>query len=290
MKRKRNTSPVKKTAEEKLSKHEDIAQKIMAEYFREEIMPALKIEGKAVASLATEEVGADLHKGYQDFNFLMEDDSIKHFEFQSTNEGLIGLKRFRMYESVISYRQRREVTTYVMFSGKIKRPMTEFKEGINTYKVVPIILSDKDADQVIGELKRKVEAEESLTKADLLPLCLSPLMGGKMPQKDRIMAAYDITRKAMGVTQDVIQKVEAVIYIMADKFLDAKEMKQLKEELKMTKLGQMLYEDGRSEGRREHLIMQVKKKLAKGKVLEVIAEELEADIEMVRAVVKELCG
>ena len=115
-------------------------------------------------------------------------------------------------------------------------------------------------------------------------------MGGKMPQKDRIMAAYDITRKAMGVTQDVIQKVEAVIYIMADKFLDAKEMKQLKEELKMTKLGKMLYEDGRSEGRREHLIMQVKKKLAKGKVLEVIAEELEADIEMVRAVVKELCG
>ena len=51
MKRKRNTSsPVKKTAAEKLSKHEDIAQKIMAEYFREEIMPALKIEGKAVAS------------------------------------------------------------------------------------------------------------------------------------------------------------------------------------------------------------------------------------------------
>ena len=69
----------------------------------------------------------------------MEDNSIKHFEFQSTNEGLIGLKRFRMYESVISYQQGREVIIYVMFSGNIKRPMTEFREEINTYKVIPII-------------------------------------------------------------------------------------------------------------------------------------------------------
>ena len=179
-----------------------------------------------------------------------------------------------------------------MFSGNIKRPMTEFKEGINTYKVVPIILSDKDADQVIGELKRKVEEEEPLTKADLLPLCLSPLMGGKMPQRERIMAAYDITRKAMGVTQDVIQKVEAVIYIMADKFLDAKEMKQLKEELKMTRLGQMLYEDGKIEGkiegRQEELIFLIRKKLEKGKTLNVIADEVESDLETVAVIIKEM--
>lgn len=170
-----------------------------------------------------------------------------------------------------------------MFSGNIKRPMTEFREGINTYKVVPIILSDRDAGQIFGELKRKVEAEESLTKADLLPLCLSPLMGGKIPQRERIMAAYDITRKAMGVTQDVIQKVEAVIYIMADKFLDAKEMKQLKEELKMTKLGQMLYEDGRCEGRLEGgmqmLIMLVKKGILKLKDAAELVNMSEADFE-----------
>ena len=85
MKRRNTSVPGREPAAEKLSKHEDIAQKIMAEYFREEIMPALKIEGKAVASLATEGVGANLQKGFQDFNFLMEDDSIKHFEFQSTN-------------------------------------------------------------------------------------------------------------------------------------------------------------------------------------------------------------
>ena len=35
---------------------------------------------------------------------------------------------------------------------------------------------------------------------------------------------------------------------MADKFLDSVEMEQLKEEIKMTRLGQMLYDDGRAIG------------------------------------------
>lgn len=55
----------------------------------------------------------------------------------------------------------------------------------------------------------------------------------------------------IGVDAEVIRKVEAVVYIMADKFLDSAEMEQLKEEIKMTRLGKMLYDDGRAEGRTE---------------------------------------
>lgn len=49
----------------------------------------------------------------------------------------------------------------------------------------------------------------------------------------------------------MIRKVEAMIYVMADKFLDSIEMEQLKEEIKMTRLGKMLYDDGRQVGREE---------------------------------------
>ena len=275
---------------EKISKHEDVALKATAEFFINEIMPALEIEGKVVASLATEGIVLNLKKGFQDFNFLMADDTIKHFEFQSTNEGLIGLKRFRMYEAVISYQNQRAVTTYVLFSGNIKRPMTEFKEGINTYKVVPIILRDKDADEILIRLRQKVDAGEPVNKADLLPLCLSPLMGGKMTHKERIMAAYDITRRATGVGVDVVQNVEAVLYIMADKFLESSEMKKLREEIKMTRLGQMLYNDWKEEGERLHLLMLVRKKLEKGKTLEVIADEVESDVETIEVLIEEMSG
>lgn len=219
-------------------------------------------------------------------------ETIKHFEFQSTNEGLIGLKRFRMYEAVISYQNQRAVTTYVLFFGNIKRPMTEFKEGLNTYKVEPIILSNEDSDKIMHNLQVKIDAGEPVTKADLLPLCLSPLMGGKMTHKERIMAAYDITRRATGVGMDVIQNVEAVLYIMADKFLESKEMERLKEEIKMTRLGQMLFYDGvaegRAEGERSLLILQVQRKLDKGKTLEIIADEVEKDVETIAVLIEEI--
>lgn len=36
----------------------------------------------------------------QDFNLIREDGSWIHFEFQSTDEGVNGLKRFRTYEAL----------------------------------------------------------------------------------------------------------------------------------------------------------------------------------------------
>ena len=139
-----------------ISKHEDVALKVTAQFFKDELMPMLNIEGNVVSVLPTEEIHLELKKGFEDFNYLMEDNTIKHFEFQSTNEGIAGLKRFRVYEAQLSLRHNKAVTTYVLFSGVIKNPMTEYTEGVNTYRIVPIIMQNKNADIVIAELKQKV--------------------------------------------------------------------------------------------------------------------------------------
>ena len=274
--KKKQTAPI--------SQHEDAALKVTAQYFCEEIMPALNIEGTVVSILPTEEIHLELRKGFEDFNYLMADDSIKHFEFQSTNEGIIGLKRFRTYEAQMSYKYKKPVTTYVLFSGNIKNPMTCFTEGINTYRVVPIIMQDRNADMVIENLKRKQERGESVTKVDLLLLILCPLMDGMMSQKERVIAAYNITRNAVEVDAEIIRKVEAVIYIMADKFLDTNEMEQLKEEIKMTRLGKMLYNDGAKTKLKEI----VAKKIAKGYSSAEIAEILEENIRVIDEIIEEL--
>ena len=60
--------------------------------------------------------------------------------FRVKMKGLAGLKRFRTYEALTSYQHKVPITTYVLFSGNIKNPMTSFSEGINTYKVAPIIM------------------------------------------------------------------------------------------------------------------------------------------------------
>ena len=228
--------------------HEDVVLKTSMQFFAEELLPYFEIEGKVVSFAPTELVYLELQKLFQDFNFVMEDGTWKHFEFQSTNEGLKGLKRFRTYEAITSYQYNVVVETYVLFSGNIKDPMTEFTEGYNTYRIHPIIMQHKDADRLLEKLEQKQKNGEPITKEDLIPLVLCPLMSGESTQKDRINKAYQITRKATEVKKEDIDKIEAMLYAMADKFLDVVSLEKLKEEIAMTRLGQMIWQDGVIEG------------------------------------------
>ncbi|MCC8150400.1 MAG: hypothetical protein LIO96_02800 [Lachnospiraceae bacterium] len=237
--------------------------KVMMQFFADELLPYLGIPGKVVHSAPTETVQLELHKSYEDFNLVMEDGSWKHFEFQSTNGGKEDLRRFRAYEANLSYQHGVPVTTYVLFSGGIRNPMTLFTEGANTYRVCPIIMQDKSADCVIRELREKMEAGETLAKEDLVPLTLVPLMDGAMAQKDRILESFAIIREARKdfADQGCIDKLEAVIYTMAEKFLENLDMEDVRKGVAMTRLGQMLIEEGlekglekgREEGREESL-------------------------------------
>ncbi|MCC8140780.1 MAG: hypothetical protein LIO67_10885 [Lachnospiraceae bacterium] len=244
-----NTQPTRSGA----SQHEDAALKLMMQFFADELLPYLGIRGKAVAAAPTETVRLELHKSYEDFNLIMEDGSWKHFEFQSRNGGLEDLKRFRVYEANASYQHKVPVTTYVLFSGRIQKPMTEFTEGINTYRIQPLIMQGRDAGKVFAGIHEKIQSSGTLTKKDLVPLALTPLMGGEMTQKERIMASLEILREygssEVGAEErDCIEKLEAVIYTMAEKFLENLDMEDVRKGVAMTRLGQMLVEEGREEG------------------------------------------
>ncbi len=235
----------------------------MMQFFADEMLPYLGISGRAVAAAPTETVRLELHKFYEDFNLIMEDGSWKHFEFQSKNGGLEDLKRFRVYEANASYQHKVSVTTYVLFSGRIKRPETEFTEGINTYRIQPLIMQNRDAEKEFNGIREKIQNGGKLTKADLVPMALTPLMGGEMTQKERIMASLEILREygsaEVGAQdRDCIEKLEAVIYTMAEKFLDNLDMEDVKKGVAMTRLGQMLVEEGMKEGEQYTLLESIR--------------------------------
>lgn len=231
------------------SQTEDAVLKTVMQYFKDELLPYFGIQKKAIRIAPTEETHLEIHKLFQDFNLVMEDGSWSHFEFQSTNEGLDGLKRFRVYEAVTSYHHKVRITTYVLFSGTIQNPMTEFTEGINTYRIQPIIMTKYVAEEFINLIQKKVDSNEKLVKHDLIPLTLCSLMGGKMSQKERVKKAFEFTRIAeRDISNEDITKIEAVIYAMAEKFLEETDIKEIREAITMTRIGQMLREDGRAEG------------------------------------------
>ena len=233
------------------SQQEDAALKTAWQFFASDLLPFFQISGSVKGIAPTELISLELKKLFEDFNLIMEDGSWKHFEFQSKNEGLAGLKRFRTYEALTSYQHQVPVTTYVLFSGNIKNPMTSFSEGINTYKVAPIIMKRHNADRLIRRLQRKLKTKKELTKTDLVPLTLCLLMGGKMSLKDRVTESFHIIRSASHLPDEDRSHMEAVLYLMADKFLEGLDMEEFVEGMKMTRLGEMLVKEGEIKGKQE---------------------------------------
>lgn len=217
-------------------------------FFADEVLPFLNIPGKVIGFAPTELVRLDIQKFFQDFNLVMEDGSWKHFEFQSTDGGIKDLKRFRVYEAVTSYQYSVPVTTYVLYSGNICHPATQFTEGVNTYRVRPILMQEMDAGKNFRELRKKIQTG-SLAKGDLVSLALCPLMGGDIPQKNRIKDAFELLKEAGDILDsEETQKIEAVIYAMAEKFLEKMDLEEVMEEISMTRLGEMLVNKGYDSG------------------------------------------
>lgn len=255
-----------------VQQYEDAILKTSMQFFAEELLPYLGIHGKVVSFAPTELVHLELKKLAQDFNLVMEDGSWKHFEFQSTYHGLEDLKRFRTYEAMASYQNKVAITTYVLFSGKIKNPLTEYTEGINTYRICPIIMQDHDADLLFLQLQEKIDSGQQLTKGDLIPLVLCPLMSGGISIKDRIKLSFSITRNATSAKSEDVRKIDAMLYAMAEKFLETLDLDELKEELSMTRLGQMIYDDGIAKGISEGITQGIQAFVESCKELEISKE------------------
>ena len=73
-------------------------------------------------------------------------------------------------------------------------------------------------------------------------------MQGKIPIKDRIKNAFQILEKERCMKDEESQKIQAVIYALAEKFLKYEEMDEIKGVINMTRLGQMLVNDGIAQG------------------------------------------
>ena len=119
------------------SEHEDKAMKTAVSFFARELLPMAGVRQKVRRIAPTESIHLELKKFYEDLNLIMEDDTCGHLEFQSRDGGIEDMRRFRLYESIISYQYGIDVVTYVIYSGSVKHPVTSMKCGKNTYKVVP---------------------------------------------------------------------------------------------------------------------------------------------------------
>ena len=94
-------------------------------------------------------------------------------------------------------------------------------------------------------MKEKQLHGEELTKEDYAILSLTPLMSGSMQMKDKIREAIILAKRNTDITAE---KTTAMLYTLADKFLDNADLDEIKEVVVMTRIGQMLLDEGMERG------------------------------------------
>lgn len=260
--------------------HEDVAMKVAAQYFGEELLPYFGVTERVKSVWPTETIHLEARQMYQDFNYLMEDGSLGHFEFESDEITADDLRRFREYEASTSRTYQIPVVTYVVCSDKAKVLRSELNEGINTYRVHLVRLKSQNADEFFAQL----EQQEKLQRKDYVGMILTPLMSGKMPQKDRILRSIYYLRDQAGVLNvDEVSKIQAMLYTLACKFLNRDDLKKVKEVLRMTILGEMIYNDGVADGIEQGIQALIRTCMnlgaSKGKILSSLMQEFSLDEE-----------
>lgn len=110
--------------------YEDLIMKRAMDIFAEEGLKFFGINKKVKELGPTELVVLESKNMFMDYTFLMEDNSFIHFEFQTTNKRNIDLRRFRLYEALLSHQTEKDVITYVVYSGNIKCPENTLITGI----------------------------------------------------------------------------------------------------------------------------------------------------------------
>ena len=227
------------------TKHEDAVMKMGFDYFRDTILKTLGIDYQYEEIGPTELVELTIHSLYMDFTFLTTGGFYIHTEFQTTDKKEADLRRFHAYDAVYSNKTGKQVITYVIYSGGINNVKSELDCGLYTYRVQPIYLKDKNADEVFQKLKQKQDNGEAFTEDDYAALSLTPLMSGKMSRKDMFKEAINLAKPNIELSAE---KATAMLYTLADKFLDKAELDEIKEVMRMTRLGQMLMDEGMEKG------------------------------------------
>ena len=165
-----------------------------------------------------------------DYVFLLEDDTCEHFEFQTkyNKEDLI---RFAKYDLRLYERDKREITTVIIYSSDVKTAAESLKIGSLVYTPINVMMCNYDGNAIFTDLENKLKTVQELSENDMLNLIFLPLMKNNIPK-------YQLAEKSVKLAKTIKNESKSNLCVASAiafsyKYLSYDEINNLMEALKM---------------------------------------------------------
>lgn len=235
--------------EKEITRHSnDIIMKSMAETFKDKTLHIFGLDTAKIKAVIPSEVPVvEVKDNRTDYIFLLEDDTLLHLEFMTTVSQQ-ALYRFLLYDARLINRDKRQVNTAVIYSGRIDEAPGEIDRGSLRYKVTNIYMKSYDGDQEYIKLQQKIIANQPFQEEDILKLIFLPLMKSGLSEDQMAIQAAQLAKEIPG---EIKTLVIGALLAVTDRFMAESNKRKLLEVLKMTQIEQWIREEGIKEGIKE---------------------------------------
>lgn len=265
-------------------------------------LPDLKIKGVLPTNLPA----VESNELRIDNLFVLEDDGVAILDYESEYDRENFVKYLNYAARVIKRyaRQKRlkeltEIRIIVIYTADVESTCEEYDLKGVKIRIEASYLVGMDTKKIYKKIRMKIRNGESLTEEERMQLMILPLtIKGRKKKQKVIVKAVELAKEL--IDQKERLEVLAGILTFTDKVIDDDCREKVKEEMKMTQVEQMIFDDGvkhgekigkkegkregRYEGREQALVDLSCRKLRKGKKPDEIAEELEEKAEVIRSI------
>lgn len=211
--------------------------------------------------------------------FILEDDSFALIDYESTFclDDVVKYVNYiaRILKRFLGEHQELPVLhLIVIFSADISQVKTQVLDvGCMKVSIEPAFLLRMDTEEIYYRLGKKIKQTGALNSEELLELIVLPLtVKGKEAKQDLVKSSIELAKSICDERQ-MLQALSGII-TFTDKIIDKEYAEYVKGVIMMTKVAQLIYDEGIEKGKAE-MIRCIRRKYEKNYEAAVIADILE---------------
>lgn len=262
--------------------NKDIASKVTAESLvGKSLAPFGLPDIKVVGLLPTNLPVIEADELRMDNLFLLEDGSVAIIDYESKFEKKNFVKYMSYAVRVLKrYAEQRQLEdlkqlkVLVIYTADVEWAQEVYDLGDLILQIEAAYLIHQDSDAIYEHLNQKIHAGESLTEEELAQLIILPLtVKGNEAKQRYIEKAVNLAKQISD--HDQVMRVVSGILTFTDKVIDLDYAKKVRDELMMTKVERLIYEEAVEKGVQGLIKSYQELKLAKDDIIQKLKEAFE---------------